>query len=136
MTVERAMAPVETAVLRSLAYADIFDYALTESEVHRDLVWTAATPGDVANAVRFAIANGHLEREREFITLVGRVLRGHLAERGVVEDDVRRHVPLAGEGLSELAERLVEPVVDGGLDDDAFGRSGFRRRRRVSGRYW
>jgi hypothetical protein len=39
------------AVLRTLAYADVFDFALREPELHRYLIGHAATPGEVAGAL-------------------------------------------------------------------------------------
>jgi hypothetical protein len=50
-----AAAPVvpalEAAVLRTLAYADVFDFALSEAEVHRYLIGRAATPAAVGSAL-------------------------------------------------------------------------------------
>ncbi|MFN8621974.1 MAG: hypothetical protein U0869_14685 [Chloroflexota bacterium] len=42
---------IGAAVLRTLAYADVFDFALREPEVHRYLIGVRATPDDVAGAL-------------------------------------------------------------------------------------
>jgi hypothetical protein len=44
---DATMARLQDAVLRTLAYADVFDFAMTDQEVHRYLVGVAATGDEV-----------------------------------------------------------------------------------------
>lgn len=67
------LATVETAIIRTLAYGDIFDYPLTAVEVHRYLAGIQA-PSSLVNEV---LGNGHLvpqrlSRHEKFFTLPGR----------------------------------------------------------------
>ncbi|HEX7975089.1 MAG TPA: hypothetical protein VF498_11825 [Anaerolineales bacterium] len=47
------LSPLEHAILRTVAYADLFDYPLRAVEVHRYLDGTAATLDDVTAALQF-----------------------------------------------------------------------------------
>ena len=75
---EPVVEPVGLAILCTVAYADVFDYALTLSQVHRYLIGCRATRHDVHQAL-----NVHgwlvqrLRLKEEFVTLRG---RGHLVE--------------------------------------------------------
>jgi len=81
------------AVDATVAYADIFDFALTESEIHRDLVGMFATPAEVAGAIRNSVRTGVLAREHEYLTFAG---REDLWERRISQaDDNRRLWPRA-----------------------------------------
>lgn len=64
---------LEAAVLRTVAYVDLFDYPLTASEVHRYLIRIPAT----TNSVEKILANGRLvpqqiTRHQGYFTLPGR----------------------------------------------------------------
>jgi hypothetical protein len=80
---------LDDAVRATIAYADIFGFALTDLEVHRDLVGIHSTPADVAAAVRYSVTTGAVEREQEYLTLVG---RRHLVERRMARTDVNRQL--------------------------------------------
>ena len=60
------------AVLATVAYADIFDFAMNSSEIHRDLVAIGAGVSDVAPVLDRAINLGQLVRVREYLTFAGR----------------------------------------------------------------
>jgi hypothetical protein len=65
--------PLETAILHTIAYTDVFDYPLTAVEVHRYLMGIPAA----ATKVRTVLSNGRLLPERlarcgDFFTLPGR----------------------------------------------------------------
>jgi hypothetical protein len=67
------LSPLETAILHTVAYVDVFDYPLTVAELHRYLV---AIPAGVAR-VRDLLTNGRLVPNRlvrcgDFYTLPGR----------------------------------------------------------------
>lgn len=46
-----ALSPLETAVWRTIAYADIFDYPLTSAEIHRYLEGMVATPAEIEHVL-------------------------------------------------------------------------------------
>jgi hypothetical protein len=70
--------PLAEAILRTLTYADLYDYAMTADEIHRYLIGCAATRAQVQVALEDrSRLDGQIARGREFFTLKGReVLRG------------------------------------------------------------
>jgi hypothetical protein len=69
----RAVTELERAILRTIAYADIFDYPLTPAEVQRYLIGLSAAPEDVEHALHNGNLNGGcLVYHDGFITLTGR----------------------------------------------------------------
>jgi len=46
------LSPLETAVWRTIAYVDVFDYPLTLPEIHHYLEGVAATPTEIAEVLR------------------------------------------------------------------------------------
>ena len=70
---EARLSPLERAMVETVAYADVFDCALTEPELHRYLVGVGADRA----AVRTALANDRVEgvylrRSGTYVTLSGR----------------------------------------------------------------
>ena len=62
--------PVVAAILRTLNYADLFDYALTPEEVFRFLIGAPATRADVDAALNdHSRLNGDVTRSDGFLTL-------------------------------------------------------------------
>ncbi|MGH2544057.1 MAG: hypothetical protein ACRDIB_14755, partial [Ardenticatenaceae bacterium] len=53
-------AEIDLAVLRTIAYADVFDYPLAADEVHRYLVGVPATAGTVQASLRAQVGRGEL----------------------------------------------------------------------------
>lgn len=88
-----ARSQIELAVLETLAYADIFDYPLTRTEVRRWLK-TAATQEEVDAAIE-ALRGGPVAIEEPYVHLQGR-------EATVATRERRRHSSLA---LRSQAER-------------------------------
>lgn len=85
---------VENAIVKTLAYVDIFDYPLTDREIHRYLPHVE-TPAD---AVKDVLANGclvphRLSRREGYFTLPGR--EGIVATRRRREKIARRLWPIA-----------------------------------------
>ena len=65
--------PIEQAALRSVAYADVFDYPLLAAEVHRYLHGLSATPEVTAEALaRCSAPGGTLACREGYYTLPGR----------------------------------------------------------------
>lgn len=67
------LSPLETAVLQTVAYVDMYDYPLSAAEVHRYLVGQAAAAGEVERL----LSNGRLAPERlarldDYFALPGR----------------------------------------------------------------
>src|SRR5438874_7193541 len=63
-------ADLERAIVQALAYADVFDYALTADEIHRYLIGVPARRG----IVRAVLANSRpaaIARSGRYFTLVG-----------------------------------------------------------------
>src|SRR2546425_6819315 len=68
---------IEDAALRAVAYADVFDYPLRATEIHRYLHGVVATPEGTAIALAGCGAPGAALRFREgFYTLAGGGGRG------------------------------------------------------------
>lgn len=70
---EPGLPGVEAAIVRTVAYVDVFDYPLTADEVHRYLVGVPASK----DAVKTILGNGHLVPQRlaqyqGYFTLPGR----------------------------------------------------------------
>jgi len=74
---------IEAAVLRTLAYADVFDFALREPELHRWLIRHAATPGEVTRAL--AVMGGAVIRRDGLVALPDR-------EALIAERQARRRI--------------------------------------------
>lgn len=61
------------AILHTVAYADVFDYPLTEAELHRYLTGLAASPESIRQALcDDAFLRARLKRLDEYIFLAGR----------------------------------------------------------------
>ncbi len=66
------LSPVERAVVRAVAYGDVFDWPLTPGEVHRYLP-VRATPGQVDAALGALSGDARaIERPSGYVTLAGR----------------------------------------------------------------
>ncbi len=63
---------LEKAILKTVAYADLFDYPLTVSEIHRYLVGTSASLETVRDALDDGLLWRRLGRSRGYVTLPGR----------------------------------------------------------------
>ncbi len=63
---------LKQGVLQTLAYADVFEYPLAISEIHRYLSSHEALPGDVAAAVGNLLEAGAVVRAGEWFALPGR----------------------------------------------------------------
>jgi hypothetical protein len=64
-------ADVERAILRTVAYSDVFDYPLTETEVHRYLDGVAASPPEVTRGLR-RLTGSALRAGDDLVALAGR----------------------------------------------------------------
>jgi hypothetical protein len=60
---------LETAIIHTLAYADVFDYPLTVAEVHRYLVGMPASLDTVQNLLNDKSTDMHLSYRRGYYTL-------------------------------------------------------------------
>ena len=70
---DSARAPLEAAILRTLAYADLFDHPLTLPEIHRYLAGVAASLPAVQEALEDGLlSDRRLVQSREYVTLNGR----------------------------------------------------------------
>ena len=81
------LSPLERACVETAAYADVFDCALTEPEVHRYLIGVEADRAEVRAALASdRVEGGFLRRSGAYVTLVGREQlverRRDSAERG------------------------------------------------------
>ena len=119
------LSPLERACVETVAYADVFDCALTEPELHRYLVGVEADRAEVRTALASdRVEGGFLRRSGAYVTLAGREQlverRRECAERGA------RLWPLAARYGALLARfpfvRLV--AVSGALAVDNAGVNG------------
>lgn len=62
------------AILQTLAYADVFDYPLAISEIHRYLTMQEATEQEVVQALGEMLDSGAIVRTGEWFALPGRAL--------------------------------------------------------------
>src|SRR5450759_3728460 len=70
---EPGRAPIERAIVKAVAYADVFDYPLTVDEIHRYLIGVPAGRGAVRTALRTApLVPDVLSRSGRYFTLAGR----------------------------------------------------------------
>ncbi len=76
---------LEAAVLRTLLYADIFDYPLTAAEAHHFLIETQAALPEVQTALATLSADGWVERLGGYYALAGR------AELALLRQSRQRH---------------------------------------------
>lgn len=65
LAADSGLTPLEAGILRTVAYADVFDFPLTASEIHRFLIEVAATQTEVNAALHD-----------------GRLIPAHLAQHG------------------------------------------------------
>lgn len=63
---------VERAVLKTLLYADIFDFPLTPREIHHYLIECRASPASVEAGLETLSALGYLERANGYVAIAGR----------------------------------------------------------------
>jgi hypothetical protein len=64
---------LERAIIKTLVYADVFDYPLTADELHRYLIGVPAGRGAVRTAVSSMTSPGQLlTRSGKYVTLLGR----------------------------------------------------------------
>ncbi len=65
--------PLQSAILHTLAYADVFDYSLTACEVHRYLIGAKVSHEEVLKALNEVdLWHGLLTRTERYFTLSGR----------------------------------------------------------------
>ncbi|MDZ7269393.1 MAG: glycosyltransferase family 4 protein [candidate division KSB1 bacterium] len=88
MTPER-MRVVAEAALRTLAYADLFDYPLARAEIHEGLPGVRATPVEVAAALQFLHQHGLIAESCGFFFLAD---RRHLPELRAERRELSRHL--------------------------------------------
>lgn len=84
-----ASRPLEDAILRTLLYADVFDFPLSASEIHRFLVGEAASVDQVRSALEDGGLTSVIEAEPPYYFVAGKAYCAH----------VRRHY------LSELQRK-------------------------------
>src|SRR6266702_3468362 len=78
--------PLEQAVVRTVVYADVFDYPLQAAEIHRYLHGVAASWDATATALARCCARGNVLSQRDgFYTLAGREALVDLRRRRAVQ---------------------------------------------------
>jgi hypothetical protein len=86
--------PIAAAILRTLTYADLFDYAMTPDEVFRYLIGARASRAEVEAALDdHSRLNGHISRVEGLLTLPQR--QALVAARARLHADARRQFPRA-----------------------------------------
>lgn len=86
--------PIATAVLQTLTYADLFDYAMTPEEIFRFLIGARASRAEVEAALNdHTRLNGSVARVDGFLTLPQREML--VAARKRLRDAARRQFPRA-----------------------------------------
>jgi hypothetical protein len=91
---EPGRAALERAIVRAVAYADVFDYPLTAEEVHRYLIGVPASRSTVRSALSSGRLPTVLSRSGRFFTLAGRegAIETRRARASVAADYWRRAV--------------------------------------------
>ena len=70
---DKRFSPVEQAILRTVAYADVFEYPLKMDEIHRYLIGYPAEIGEVRDALESGcLAPDYMKRKGDFYLLRGR----------------------------------------------------------------
>src|SRR5512143_3513325 len=86
--------PIAAAILRTLNYADLFDYAMTPDEVFQFLIGVCATRAEVDTALNDqARLNGSVARVEGFLTLPQR--QTLIAARNRLRAAAQRQFPRA-----------------------------------------
>lgn len=68
-----SLSPLEASIIQALAYADVFDYALSGSEIHRYLVGMHTDESEVQAALSNSrLIPRYVERHGDYYTLSGR----------------------------------------------------------------
>jgi hypothetical protein len=83
---EPSLTTVKEAILRAVAYADVFDYPLAPEEIHRYLAETQAAPSAVQHVLTdWLLARGELVESRGYISLRGResIVETRLARQAI-----------------------------------------------------
>ena len=79
---------LDEAILRTLAYADVFDYPRTAKEIHRYLIGMLAEETDVQSSLKDRLEPGRqVEQRGAFFTLAG---RGELVARRIERENQAR----------------------------------------------
>jgi len=71
MSHQRSRGALERAIMCTVSYSDVFDYPLTEGEVHRYLDGVAATPAEVSRALD-GLSGPRLCSDGDMVALAGR----------------------------------------------------------------
>ncbi len=82
-----ALSPLETAILKTVAYVDIFDYPLTSAEIHRYLIGVKTTASEIDRVLESrSMAGSHIECVDGFYTL---------PERGEIVETRQKRLEIA-----------------------------------------